>query len=173
MQLMQFFNVYSKSRKAWLTLLFCIIFFEGCALFFEHVMGLAPCVMCIYERVAMMGIVVAALIGLIAPQYPYFRWLGLAGWAYSAFRGFELAQEHVGYQFNPSPFATCDLFVKFPDWAPLNHWAPWMFEAYGDCSKVVWSFLGQSMPQWLVIIFAVNLLACAVMILAQFFNKKA
>ncbi len=51
-----------------------------------------------------------------------------------------LAIEHVNYQFNPSPFATCDLFVTFPAWAPLNQWAPNLFEAYGDCSKVVWQF---------------------------------
>ncbi len=43
-------------RRAWLLLLAFIIVFEACALFFQHVMMLAPCVMCIYERVAMLGI---------------------------------------------------------------------------------------------------------------------
>ncbi len=78
-----------------------------------------------------------------------------------------LSIEHVNYQFNPSPFATCDLFVSFPSWAPLNQWAPNLFEAYGDCSKVVWQFLTLSMPQWLVVIFAANLLALGVFIIAQ------
>ncbi|MEJ2763269.1 disulfide bond formation protein DsbB [Photobacterium sp. MCCC 1A19761] len=169
---MQFLNSFSKSRLSWGLLLLFVIFFEGCALFFQHVMKLDPCVMCIYERVAMLGIGLAALVGLIAPQNFVFRWLGLAGWGASAYWGLKLANEHVGYQFNPSPFATCDLFVRFPEWAPLNQWMPWMFEATGDCSKVVWTFLGQSMPQWLVIIFAANLIALAVIALARFFNKK-
>ncbi|UXI00413.1 disulfide bond formation protein DsbB [Photobacterium sp. TY1-4] len=169
---MQFLNSFSKSRLSWGLLLLFVIFFEACALFFQHVMKLDPCVMCIYERVAMLGVGLAALIGLIAPQNLVFRWLGLAGWGASAYWGLSLANEHVGYQFNPSPFATCDLFVRFPEWAPLNQWVPWMFEATGDCSKVVWTFLGQSMPQWLVIIFAANLIALAVIVLAQFFNKK-
>ncbi|WP_154215661.1 disulfide bond formation protein B, partial [Vibrio parahaemolyticus] len=49
-------NQFSKGRLSWLLLLLFIIFFEACALYFQHVMMLAPCVMCIYERVAMMGI---------------------------------------------------------------------------------------------------------------------
>ncbi|MCG6389760.1 disulfide bond formation protein DsbB [Vibrio fluvialis] len=163
---------FSQSRLSWGLLFAFIIFFEACALFFQHVMILAPCVMCIYERIAMLGIGGAAVIGLIAPQNPLFRWIGLIAWGGSAYKGVTLAMQHVDYQFNPSPFATCDLFVMLPSWAPLNQWFPWMFEAYGDCSKVVWQFLSLSMPQWLVIIFAANLVALAVIILAQFAKSK-
>lgn len=171
--MMQYLNTFSKSRLAWLLLLLSIVTFEGCALFFQHVMNLAPCVMCVYERVAMMGIGFAALVGLLAPQNAFFRWIGLAGWGYCAYRGVVLAYQHVGFQLNPSPFATCDLFVRFPSWAPINHWAPWMFEAYGDCAKIVWHFLTLTMPQWLVVIFAGNLIVWAVMVIAQFFGKKS
>ncbi|WP_120511383.1 disulfide bond formation protein DsbB [Photobacterium salinisoli] len=170
---MQMLKTFSQRRLSWLLLLLFAVFFEGCALFFQHAMNLAPCVMCIYERIAMFGIGIAAIVGLIAPDVNVVRWSGLALWGYSAWRGLSLAQEHVGYQFNPSPFATCDLFVKLPDWAPLNQWAPWLFEAYGDCSKVVWQFLGQSMPQWLVIIFAANLIVWAVIVLAQFVKSTS
>lgn len=163
---------FSQSRLSWALLLGFIIFFEACALFFQHVMLLPPCVMCIYERVAMMGIAGAAMIGLCAPQNAVIRWAGLAAWGASAYVGFRLAIRHVDYQFNPSPFATCDLFVVFPDWAPLNKWAPWMFEATGDCSEIVWQFLTYSMPQWLVVIFAANLVALAVIVVSQFVKSK-
>lgn len=163
---------FSQERLSWLLLLAFVVFFELCALFFQHVMMLAPCVMCIYERVAMFGIGGAALIGVLAPNNPLIRWLGLAGWGASAYQGLLLSLQHVDYQFNPSPFATCDLFVTFPEWAPLNQWAPWLFEAYGDCSKIVWQFLTLSMPQWLVVIFAGNLVVLAVIVLAQFAKKK-
>lgn len=161
-------KAFSQRRLSWLLLLIFILFFEACALFFQHVIMLSPCVMCIYERVAMMAVGGAALFGLINPSNPVVRWLGLAAWGASAYKGLVLSMQHVDYQFNPSPFATCDLFVTFPDWAPLNQWVPWMFEAYGDCSEVVWQFLTLSMPQWLVIIFAGNLVALAIIILAQF-----
>ncbi len=172
MKYLSLINTFSKQRIAWLLLLGFVVFFETAALFFQHVMMLPPCVMCIYERIAMFGIGGAAIFGAIAPQNAIVRWLGLAGWGYSAYRGLSLSVEHVGYQFNPSPFATCDLFVTFPNWAPLNEWAPWLFEAYGECSKVVWQFLSLSMPQWLVVIFAGNLIALGVIVLAQFAKSK-
>lgn len=172
MNFLQTLKAFSQRRLSWALLLGFIVFFELCALGFQHIMLLPPCVMCIYERVAMMGIGGAAIIGLIAPNNPIARWLGLAAWGASAYKGLALSMQHVDYQFNPSPFATCDLFVTFPDWAPLNQWAPWMFEAYGDCSKVVWQFLGLSMPQWLVVIFAANLVALAGIVIAQFVKNK-
>lgn len=148
---------FSRNRLSWLLLLLVILALELCALYFQHVMMLAPCVMCIYERVAMFGIGIAAIIGMINPKNTLLRVVGLAGWLISSLKGLLLALEHVDYQFNPSPFKTCDIFVNFPDWAPLNQWAPWLFEAYGDCSKIVWQFLDLSMPQWLVIIFGISL----------------
>lgn len=172
MNILSTLKTFSQGRLSWLLLLLSIIFFEACALFFQHVMMLSPCVMCIYERVAMFGVAGAAIIGLLAPHNPIFRWLGLGAWGVTAYQGLVLSLEHVDYQFNPSPFKTCDLFVTFPDWAPLNQWAPWLFEAYGDCSKVVWQFLGLSMPQWLVIIFAGNLVALAIFVVAQFAKEK-
>ncbi|USD61215.1 disulfide bond formation protein DsbB [Vibrio sp. SCSIO 43140] len=167
MTLLSNIKAFSKTRLSWGLLLLSVIFFELSALFFQHVMQLAPCVMCIYERVAMFGIGGAALIGIINPKNTLIRWLGLGAWGASSIKGLTLSLEHVDYQFNPSPFKTCDLFVTFPDWAPLNEWAPWLFEAYGDCSKVVWQFLSLSMPQWLVVIFAGNLVALAVIVISQ------
>ncbi len=41
---------------------------ELTALWFQHVMLLKPCVLCIYERCALFGVLGAALIGAIAPK---------------------------------------------------------------------------------------------------------
>jgi disulfide bond formation protein DsbB len=120
----------------------------------------------------MFGIAISAAIGLCQPQNPILRGLGLVGWIFSSIQGVMLALEHVDYQFNPSPFKTCDIFVNFPDWAPLNQWVPWLFEAYGDCSKVVWQFMGLSMPQWLVIIFSVSLVVAVAFTLVQIVGLK-
>ncbi|WP_417883386.1 disulfide bond formation protein DsbB [Vibrio rumoiensis] len=165
-------HTFSQKRTSWAILLAFIMFFELSALYFQHVMLLAPCVMCVYERLAMLGIAGSAIIGLIKPSNQWFRWVGLISWGYTSFRGLQLALEHVGYQFNPSPFATCDIFPKFPSWAPLNQWFPWMFEPTGDCSKIVWQFLDLSMPQWLVVIFSANLIALAIVTLSQFIKSK-
>lgn len=166
---------FSYTRTSWFLLMIAALFLEGSALFFQHKMELLPCVMCIYERVATLGVFFAALIGMISPKNPLFRWTGLIVWAISAGWGFKLAREHVSYQF-PDPNVlfgpTCDLFVQFPSWMPLNEWMPWMFEATGDCSEIVWQFLTLSMPQWLEIIFAIMLVVLAVVLLSQLVKDK-
>ena len=163
---------FSHTRFAWCLLFIIVILFQAMGLYFQHQLDLPPCVMCIYQRVALVGIGLAALLGMLAPQKPIIFWPAMCVWGYSGVKGLLLTLEHIDYQFNPSPFATCDLFVTFPDWAPLNLWAPWLFEAYGDCSQVIWQFLTLSMPEWLAIIFTASLIALGIVALAQCSNKS-
>lgn len=165
-------NTVSRQRRAWWLLLGSVLLLEAGALFFQHVMQLAPCVMCIYERVALFGVGAAALLGVIAPQRTAWRWGGLLAWGASALKGLLLSMQHVNYQLHPSPFERCDLFVTFPDWAPLNQWADWLFEAYGDCSDIVWQWLSLSMPQWLTIIFAAYLVVLVLVVIAQWTKPR-
>ncbi len=151
---------------------FIALMLECAALYFQHVMKLQPCVMCIYERIALLGIIAAGLIGAIAPQNGLLRWLAIIVWIYSAWRGLDLAWEHTMLQLYPSPFASCDFFVNFPEWLPLNQWVPAVFEATGDCSVKQWVFLGWDMPQWLISVFAVYLLMAIIVTLSQFFAAK-
>lgn len=145
----------STQRSSWLLLAFSALSLELCALYFQHVMKLEPCVMCVYERITMIGIMLAGLVGAIAPQNLLIRLTAFALWGVSAVWGFLLAVEHTDYQLNPSPFATCDFFPNFPSWAPLHEWLPWLFNPTGDCSDIVWQFFGYSMPQWLIVSFAI------------------
>ena len=160
--MIEFLRRIASHRLAWGLLAVSALAFELCALFFQHVLGLHPCVMCIYERIAILGVFAAGLLGMVAPEKWYLRWSAMLLWGYSAFWGLKLALKHVDYQVNPSPFNVCEGFVDFPSWAPLDQWVPWLFFPDGDCSEISWQFLSFSMPQWLVAIFAAYLLVFAV-----------
>lgn len=58
----------SRGRSAWFLLMISALALDGIALFFQHGMGLQPCVMCIYERIAVLGIAFAGFLGWIAPR---------------------------------------------------------------------------------------------------------
>lgn len=170
---MQYLNQLASTRRPWLLLAFTAFCLEITALYFQHVMKLEPCVMCIYERIAMMGIIATGLVGAIKPEFFATRWLGFILWGVSAFWGLQLALEHVDYQMNPSPFYTCDFIPNFPQWMPLHQWVPWLFNPTGDCADIVWQFFGMSMPQWLVVCFSLYSLAFLVVVAAQFVSKKS
>ena len=46
----------TQQRWSWLLLLVSAFFLELCAMVFQHGLGLFPCVMCVYERIATMGL---------------------------------------------------------------------------------------------------------------------
>lgn len=158
---------WSQSRFSWLLLALTAIGLEGTALYFQYGMELMPCVMCVYQRIAVLGILVAALIGASAPKMALMRMAGSFLWLYSAYRGIELAWEHTQLILNPSPFATCDFFVTLPSWFALQDWFPAVFQATGDCSVSQWQFLTLEMPQWMLIIFSAYFIVGLLVLMSQ------
>ena len=67
----------TRQRSAWLLLGLSAVFLEVCALLFQHVLGLRPCLMCIYERLVVIGLLGSSLIALIDPAKSLWRWGGL------------------------------------------------------------------------------------------------
>jgi len=163
----------SKQRTSWLLLALTAIMLELCALFFQYVMNFHPCVMCVYERLAVLGIMFAGLIGAIQPKNVVIHFIALLVWAISAIWGLIMTLEHVGLQLHPSPYSTCNFLPNFPAWAPLHLWFPWLFKPSGDCSQVVWTLLGYSMVQWLIVAFVVYCISLLIVIIAAILPKQA
>jgi len=144
-----------SDKRAW-GLLFASAFgLELAALYFQHMLDLRPCIMCIYQRTAVFGVMFAALPAMLINNL-FTRLLGFLGWGISAIWGLLIAIEHVDIQTAVNPFfATCEFVPNFPSWAPLHEWLPNIFGATGDCGDINWSLMDMSMPQWMIVIFAV------------------
>lgn len=160
---------------AWAVLLLTGVGLEAAALWFQYAMELQPCVYCIYIRLAVVGIIAAALVGLIgAILRNWLRWLGIAGWGFSAGYGIVLSWQLYKIQ-NPDPddaLGGCSFLPNFPDWLPLHQWLPSIFMPTGSCIDEPWSWLGLSMAQWTAVAFACYLLAWAVVLAGRFIAPK-
>ncbi|WP_439241434.1 disulfide bond formation protein DsbB [Lonepinella sp. BR2474] len=165
-------KVLSSQRTIWLLCLISALCLELTALYFQYGMELKPCVMCIYERVALFGILFSALIGCIAPRFMIMRLLALGVGLWGAIKGLLLSIKHVGYQLNPNPWDQCPINVDFPSTLPLDKWFPALFHPTGLCSEISWTFLNFTMVQWLVFIFAVYSLLFAFLLLSQCFGGR-
>ena len=155
---------FAHSRLAWYLLAATALGLEATALFFQYGLHLNPCVMCVYQRVAVLGILLAGLLGSLAPRTGL-RFIALLLWVVSAGWGLSLATELYQIQADPSPFATCDFMPNFPQWMPLQDWLPQVFMPTGLCSDEVWSMFGFSMTQWMQFAFSIYLLAAAIFLL--------
>lgn len=157
----------SQQRLGWFLLFISACLLELNALYFQHGMGLAPCVLCIYERVALLGVALAGLVGMLSPRLLVVRLIALAIGIASATKGLLIAIKHVDYQLNPAPWKQCAAFADFPETLPLDKWFPFMFNPTGSCNEITWEFLGISMAQWIVVIFAFYLALFILILISQ------
>ncbi|AXK72518.1 disulfide bond formation protein B [Lysobacter sp. TY2-98] len=128
------------------------------ALYAEHVLGLEPCPLCIFQRIAVMSLGVVFLIGgLVGPKRPGGRraWGVLA--LIPALAGIGVAGRHVWIQhLPPDQIPSCG-----PPFAFLRETLPFIklirkvLTGDGQCAKIEWTFLGQSMPVWTLVCLVV------------------
>ena len=171
--MLSYFKELSLNRTAWLLLAFIAFALEASGIYFQYGMGLVPCVMCVYERLAILGLLIAGLIGAISPRFFLTRWLGLLLWGFSVYKGLALAIKHHDYQANPSPWNQCEFKPEFPQTMPFDQWFPSIF-VFGsvNCSDKQWEMFGLGMPEWLIVAFSIFALFFIIVLLSQFKRAK-
>ena len=173
---MHWINEFSKGRLSWGILFSSALCLFLAALYFQHIMDLRPCIQCIYQRTAVVGIMLAGLIPLIYNVVAT-RVIAYCVWGYAAFKGLMSAREHLDIIFATNPFANiCDIVPNFPKFFPLYEWLPNVFGATGECNENSWQFLGMGMASWLQVLFIAYLIVLAAVILSNvmaLFSKNA
>ena len=138
------------------------------AFYAQYGMGLVPCHLCIFQRVAIAALGAAFLVAALVSR-PGGRGLFCA--ALVALMGaatIATAGRHVWIQMQPEgavPACGADLAFML-DLFPLTEVILKVFKAGGECAKIDWSFLGLSMPAW-VLLLAVALTAFGVVVNAR------
>ncbi len=135
------------------------------ALFMEHVMGLAPCPLCMMQRLWVAVVALIAYASLVHnPRWGIYPLFGCLAAVVGG--GFSLRQ--LWLQSLPAdqvPACGPDLQYMLEAF-PLSDVLVAMTSGTGDCAEVSWSLLGISIPGWVLLGFAV-LLATNIMQLRQ------
>lgn len=132
-------------------------------------MGLEPCPLCIFQRVALMGtagmLLLAALLGFNTWLARIFGFLATAG----AGAGVALAGRHIWLQHLPADqVPECgpglDYLIEV---FPLKDVLTQVLSGSGECAEVAWTFLGLSIPEWTLLAFiGLGILGILIMIAA-------
>ena len=165
--MLDFFKQLSLKRSAWIFLAFTAFALESTALYFQYGMGLQPCVLCVYERLAMVGLFIAGFIGALAPSSLIVRIFALIVGLFSAIKGLMISIRHLDLQMNPAPWTQCEFIPNFPETLPFHKWLPTVFNPTDSCNESQWSLFGITMVQWLVFIFAVYVIVLGLITLSQ------
>jgi disulfide bond formation protein DsbB len=151
--MLQWLSRWSTHPSSWVLLACSAIGLLLTALIMQHHYNLQPCVMCIYQRTAVLGIAFAALLPAVF-NHPLTRPIGYIGWIVAAVWGLMLAQEHVEIIANSNPFfGFCEIVPNFP--VPLHEWLPSFFAATGMCDDDSWQFMGMGFAEWMRVVFGI------------------
>ena len=151
------------SRLIYLAIFLVCAGLIGFALYLQHSLGLEPCPMCILQRYAFIVVGVIALAAAIHNPSVLGRRIYSALLVIMAAAGGGVAIRHVYLEHYPPKIFDCGADMGFMlESFPLTQALPMIFRGTGDCTKVVWQFLGLSIAEWSLICFALLIVAAIV-----------
>jgi disulfide bond formation protein DsbB len=165
---MQALNVHQRRLFA-AGVVFCLALIAT-ALYFQHVMGLEPCPLCIFQRIFVAALGVVMLMAAIHnPGNLGRRVYGGLILVVSAL-GAGVAGRQVWLQSLPADqVPACGPGLEYIlETFPLMDALKLVFEGSGECAEIQWTFLGLSIPGWTLIMFT----ALAVFGLLLLFSTK-
>lgn len=127
------------------------------AFYFEFIVGLTPCPLCIAQRVAF---ILLGIIFLLAALHNPKR-MGRSTYGFIALLtsiiGIGLAGRQVWLEYHPPPANdTCMPGLSYMlQHLPLDQTLTVMFTGTGECAQINWTFVGLSMAEWTLIMFVV------------------
>jgi protein dithiol:quinone oxidoreductase len=120
------------------------------ALYAEHVLGLAPCPLCIFQRIAVIVLGVLFLIAAIHNPRAGGRKVYGSLIVLAALAGIGIAARHIWIQAQPpGTVAACGADLNYMlEILPLKEVISKVLTGSGECGQINWRMLGLSMPWW-------------------------
>ena len=123
------------------------------ALYAEHQLGLEPCPLCVFQRLAVIGLGIGFLLAAIHNPAGWGKRIYAAILTVVTIAGVAVAGRHVWLQnLPPEKLPSCGPGLDYLiDSFPLADALKLVFTGSGECGSVDWSFLGLTMPAWVLI----------------------
>ncbi|SPE35872.1 Disulfide bond formation protein B [Burkholderiales bacterium] len=119
----------------------------GFGMYLQEVEHLEPCPLCILQRYAFVAVGLLALSAALLPRAlgRFAAWFGIV----AALSGAGVGAWHVWLQLHPPAVSACGPSLEYlVSNLPLGRALPRIFQGYGDCTAIDWSFLGLTIPGW-------------------------
>lgn len=149
------------ARALYVGVVLAALVLVGAALFMQHVVGLNPCPLCIFQRIAFLGIAVAA--ALAAWRAPHRAGRAALPFAVAALLfglvGAGIAAWHVRLLQAPEALACGPGLHIMLENFPLTQVLPRVFAGSGDCTDGSAVLFGVSLAAWALIGYVVLMLA--------------
>ena len=158
-----------NARIAYTTLAVVSLGLIGAALVLQHFVGLDPCPLCIFQRIAYFAVALFALLAASLSPRASSRWAGGLV-LLSALTGVGIAGWHVWLQLNPQGMSCGPGLATMLENFPLTEVLPKVFRGSGDCSESAWTLLGLTIADWSLLWFVILSAATMYILFARRFR---
>jgi len=137
---------------------------------FEYVYYMDPCPLCIMQRIAVLLIGISGLVGFVFASSMMAKVSASIFMLLSSILGMSVAGRHIWIQGLPADeIPTCGPSLEYMvDTLPWADVLALMLRGNGNCADGHWSFIGLSMPQWVMVWYV----GFAVVALYLLFKRK-
>lgn len=156
-------------RKAFFVGFLGTVGLMACAFYFQFQEGLEPCPLCISQRLGVILVGLVLFIGSLHAVTTYrvriYASLGLL----ASLMGAAVSLRHLYIQHLPEDkVPACGPGLTYMlQYFPLGETVKAMLSGTGDCAHVDWTFLGFSMPFWVLLAF----MGLGIWSIAQWWNR--
>ena len=160
-----------STRIFFLIIFLCCVSLMIFGLYLEHIRGLDPCPLCVFQRIAYILIIIASLIAVI--HNPANTWKTIYKFLIFIFSvmgasvaGRQVWLQHLPPELVPECGPGLDYMLNV---FPFADAVRMILSGSGECAEVQWRFIGLSIAEWSLIVFIAISIAT---ILSVFFVKK-
>ena len=155
---------FAVSRLGYLAQVLACAALLGAGYYLELVEELAPCPLCIFQRIAYFGFAVVALLATLHAPRLKGRQVYSGLMLLCALAGLGVAGRQTWLQHLPTdriPACGPDLAYMVEMYAPVDVLRR-VLHGSGDCAKVDWTFLSLSIAEWSVVCFVLLIATCLI-----------
>lgn len=154
-----------NSATYWVLLVVIGLSFECVALYYQYVLELQPCVLCIQVRIWVMALILVSLAAIWVRRNAFMNLLAHMLTVVIAIGMLERSYQLLGTE-RGFTFSDCGLDLGLPAWFALDSWFPAMFKVQTSCGYTPELLFGISMAEALIVWSAIFLLWTAGMVVS-------
>lgn len=161
----------SHHRGYWLLCILAGASLLGAALFYQHVLGERPCLLCIQIRLWISLLVIASFVGLLVQKNNVMNTMAHVAVVLIAIGLVERCYQLLGTE-RGFVFGDCGFELGLPGWLPLDEWLPSVYYVETSCGYTPEIAFGITMAEVLMLFSVCLLLASAGLALASVFKSR-
>jgi len=166
-----------ESKLSWILLSLYLFFMESFALYYQYVIGLEPCALCVQIRAAVLGAGLSSILFVLSLSFFGKLFKFTIASLTILFMSIAMYLIYISYQIEIGEvISSCTPGNAFPQWLPLDAILPSFFEAKGICGVSPEIFYGYTMNEVLIPLIATPLIILVLAVnsnITLFFRKVA